>query len=444
MGRRKNKNKKRMQTSILYSTTPSIDDDFDLDNFTAQIENLMSNEKERENIINKDSVSTKTKSKIFNKKYIKDKCLSFFKNFIYLNHLLLKTIFSFLGREFVRMTAFSVLFTAIITAAGVSSFFIYRELHDSRAIQAKKMFQMENKFNEFRHIKSYQLHADWINVLNKKREQENKVFYNSISVLFEYYGGSLNCSDYDLSKKLNAFLEVQLTKTILNYSQIKPGDFLVFRTKWINGKSYNRVCIIEEYVGGVIKYLDYDNGLGTLSYSINSNDYNIEKVVECSFPIWAGINIHNGIYITRGKKLDHSGIDVLIANNDRSVLSFSDGYVITAFNNYDHSRRWEKQNTGGNYCIVKTTLYGETRYLQYLHLKNLKVRKNTKIKKGDYIGEYDDLGYSFGKHLHLAMFDKVDKNGILANPRDPLPLLFENSAFILYNKYFNYEEILRV
>jgi len=42
------------------------------------------------------------------------------------------------------------------------------------------------------------------------------------------------------------------------------------------------------------------------------------------------------------------------------------------------------------------------------------------------------------------MYESMDKFGYLQKPRDPLPLLFANSAFILYNKYFNYEEIVQI
>jgi len=442
MGRRKKKNK--VKTSILYQETPSMED-FDLDNFQSNIEKLMSDQIARKTITEQNSEIEQENISRVNKKFdIPQKITNYLKDSRATFEIVSKYLFSFFKREFARTTAFSVIFTFVVTLIASSSFFIYRELHDSREIQAKKMFRMENAFNKFRNIKPYELNTAWVNVLNKKKEVDKKPIYNSIDVIFSYYGGSLGCNDAEVSKKLDAFLEVQLTKTIVDYRMIKPGDFLVFRPKWNNNKQLDRVCIIEEYVNGVIKYLDYDNQLGTLSYSINQNDYSIEKVVECSFPVWVGINIHNGIYITRGMKIDHEGVDMLIANNNRSVLSFTDGYVVTAFSNYNHNQRWEGQNRGGNYCVIKTTLYGETRYLQYLHLKNLNVKKNTKVSKGDYLGEYDDLGYSFGKHLHLAMYESIDKYGILKNPRDPLPLLFANSAFILYNKYFNYEEILQI
>jgi len=444
MGRRKKKNK--VKTSILYQETPSMED-FDLDNFQLNIEKLMADQLAKNKIIETKSDDTDEVENIIktSKKFeVSKKILASLKGTYDTSILVLKYLSSLFKREFVRMTAFSVIFTFIVTLTASSSFFIYRELHDSREIQARKMFHMENAFNKFRNIKPYELNTSWINVLNKKKEVDKKLIYNAIDVIFSHYGGSLGCTDAEVAKKLDAFLEVQLTKIVVDYRMIKPGDFLVFRPKWNNGKQFNRVCLIEEYINGVIKYLDYDNQLGTLSYSINQNDYSIEKVVECSFPVWVGVNIHKGIYITRGMKIDHEGVDMLIASNNRSVLSFTDGEVVTAFSNYNHNQRWEGPNRGGNYCVVKTTIYGETRYLQYLHLKNMNVKKDAKVKKGDYLGEYADLGNSTGPHLHLAMYESMDKFGYLQKPRDPLPLLFANSAFILYNKYFNYEEIVQI
>ncbi len=105
-----------------------------------------------------------------------------------------------------------------------------------------------------------------------------------------------------------------------------------------------------------------------------------------------------------GKENVHDGIDVISADDDRRVYSICDGKVVYDFDDYCHMRRYEKPNTGGNMIIVTSVINGLTYHIRYLHLIKNYVSKGDMVTKGMLLGEYGDVGYSFGAHVHIDVY----------------------------------------
>lgn len=102
----------------------------------------------------------------------------------------------------------------------------------------------------------------------------------------------------------------------------------------------------------------------------------------------------------------HDGIDVISQTGDNSVFSIFDGVVVYDFDFYIHKLRFEdKKHSGGNYIIIKSILENEIYFIRYLHLLKNYLSISEVVSSGDLIGEYADVGYSFGSHLHIDAFD---------------------------------------
>jgi len=101
----------------------------------------------------------------------------------------------------------------------------------------------------------------------------------------------------------------------------------------------------------------------------------------------------------------HDGIDFVSKINDKTVYSVTDGYVVYDFDDYCHIKRYEKPNTGGNMIIVTFVYNNITYHIRYLHLIENYVAKGQAIKEGQVIGKYGDVGYSFGAHLHIDVYN---------------------------------------
>lgn len=129
------------------------------------------------------------------------------------------------------------------------------------------------------------------------------------------------------------------------------------------------------------------------------------------------ITSNYGYRILNGKKQFHDGID-WISSTDRNVLSFADGQVTYDQDWYEESKRWtDKRHSGGNMVIIKHQILGKTYFIRYLHLKFNTVSQGQIIKRGQVIGEWADVGYSFGAHLHTDAYDsgwnKIDIQALL-------------------------------
>jgi len=119
----------------------------------------------------------------------------------------------------------------------------------------------------------------------------------------------------------------------------------------------------------------------------------------------------------RGGK-PHGGIDYINTQNNISVVAIGDGKVIEDFDYYIHSKRFKEQrHSAGNMVIIKHRINGRDYFVRYLHLVKNYVKLNQNVKIGEVIGVYGDVGYSFGAHVHIDMFDGA------WNKIDPTPIL---------------------
>lgn len=121
----------------------------------------------------------------------------------------------------------------------------------------------------------------------------------------------------------------------------------------------------------------------------------------------------------KGKPQFHDGIDFV--NKDRKdtiVFAIWDGEVCLDVDYYDESKRWtDGRHSGGNFVILKHIIDGKLYYTRYMHIDKNTVTKDQKIRKGQTLGHYADVGFSYGAHLHLDMYDykwkKIDPTPVL-------------------------------
>jgi murein DD-endopeptidase MepM/ murein hydrolase activator NlpD len=102
-----------------------------------------------------------------------------------------------------------------------------------------------------------------------------------------------------------------------------------------------------------------------------------------------------------GKEDVHDGIDYISKDGDKNVFAVCNGFVAYDFDDYCEAKRHQKPNTGGNMIIITSVINNKTYHIRYLHLRKNNVVKGQFIPEGMLIGEYGDVGYSFGAHLHL-------------------------------------------
>lgn len=112
-----------------------------------------------------------------------------------------------------------------------------------------------------------------------------------------------------------------------------------------------------------------------------------------------------GYRTLQGKEQFHDGIDFVSRKNDRRVFSVGYGLVTYDKDDYNHIKRWvSRADSAGNYVIIKTKIGDKEYYVRYLHLKENHISVNEIVTEGQEIGEYADVGFSFGAHLHLDMY----------------------------------------
>ena len=124
-----------------------------------------------------------------------------------------------------------------------------------------------------------------------------------------------------------------------------------------------------------------------------------------------------------GKTGVHDGIDFISTSDSKLVFSICDGFVVYDFDDYCHLKRYEKPNTGGNMVIVTAVVNNKTYHIRYLHLIKNFVTKGQRVAEGTILGEYGDVGYSFGAHLHLDVYTYDWKSKV--NPYEVFPFLKE-------------------
>ncbi len=112
-----------------------------------------------------------------------------------------------------------------------------------------------------------------------------------------------------------------------------------------------------------------------------------------------------GPRMLNNKKEFHNGID-LISKSSRNVYNVLKGIVILDFDNYEHDKRFrDAKHSAGNYIIIMSKIESEIFYFKYIHLEKNFVSLNQNIKTGDLIGVYGDVGFSYGSHLHLTIYN---------------------------------------
>lgn len=111
----------------------------------------------------------------------------------------------------------------------------------------------------------------------------------------------------------------------------------------------------------------------------------------------------------------HDGVD-LVSSVNKNVYAAVSGVVIADRDTYDHTKRWVEGsgNSVGNRVLIKSIINGKTYYCAYYHLIDNYVSEGQEIEIGKIIGQYDDVGMSYGAHLHFMMWDA---NWKVVNPQ---------------------------
>lgn len=132
------------------------------------------------------------------------------------------------------------------------------------------------------------------------------------------------------------------------------------------------------------------------------------------------ITSNYGYRTINGENQFHDGIDYIDANGDVTVVAIADGECIYDFDKYDHAKRYNPDmvNSGGNYVILKHVLSnGLIFYSRYMHLARNVLSLGQKVKEGEEIGVYGDVGFGWGSHCHMDIFNadwqKIDPNIVL-------------------------------
>ena len=113
-----------------------------------------------------------------------------------------------------------------------------------------------------------------------------------------------------------------------------------------------------------------------------------------------------GFRILKGKPEFHKGIDLASETNFNDVLSIADGIVTYDQDDYKEALRWtDKHHSAGNMVIIRHEFRSGLYYIRYLHLGENRLYKGQKIFEGARIGDYSDVGFSFGAHLHIDAFN---------------------------------------
>lgn len=118
----------------------------------------------------------------------------------------------------------------------------------------------------------------------------------------------------------------------------------------------------------------------------------------------------------------HNGVD-FISHVDKSVYCIADGVVESDFDHYEHAKRFvERRHWSGNWVSIRhTDEKGVPYWSIYVHLAANTVQKGEVVKAGDKIGEYGNVGYSTGAHLHFSVCVQSGQKWPRVNPWLYLP-----------------------
>jgi murein DD-endopeptidase MepM/ murein hydrolase activator NlpD len=109
-----------------------------------------------------------------------------------------------------------------------------------------------------------------------------------------------------------------------------------------------------------------------------------------------------------GKQEFHPGIDIVSDSGEKTLFAIADGVIVDDKDDYNDANRWniKGKDTVGNRFVYRSIINGKIIYITYYHTAKNNVSVGDKIKKGQIIGEYGDVGYSKGAHVHLQAWDK--------------------------------------
>lgn len=106
---------------------------------------------------------------------------------------------------------------------------------------------------------------------------------------------------------------------------------------------------------------------------------------------------------------NHRGIDL---TGGKTIVAVADGKVISIKKSV---KGYSEKYSSGNYVTIA---HNNNISTVYCHMKygSITLKKNSIVKKGDYLGIIGSTGKSTGKHLHFA----VKKGKAYVNPKDYL------------------------
>ena len=133
------------------------------------------------------------------------------------------------------------------------------------------------------------------------------------------------------------------------------------------------------------------------------------------------------------RKNVHEAVDVVKKwYQADTVIAHSDGEVILVQTGKKHNPGSTGNESYGNFIKIK---HNDGYYTLYAHLKEVYVKKNQKVSRGEKIGYMGDTGNAYGVHLHFEVRNKSDKR------IDPEPYLDadlpKEERKILYQAYDN-------
>lgn len=115
--------------------------------------------------------------------------------------------------------------------------------------------------------------------------------------------------------------------------------------------------------------------------------------------------------ITNNYSSKHQAVDIVGKNNTLDyIVAHTDGVVVMSVTGKKNNKGSIGNESYGNFVKIK---HSSNYYTLYAHMKNVKVKVGSKVKKGQIIGYMSDSGNAYGKHLHF----EVMKGNKRLNPK---------------------------
>ena len=186
----------------------------------------------------------------------------------------------------------------------------------------------------------------------------------------------------------------------------KPAGKYLFEARFSDGEVFKRAIAVRakkfpKVVLGIPKEVGLDPK--GLVQKLQTEKVSIDSIVSQRTPqaFWSGAfglplydnrkitSVYGEVRITGDTEIRHLGID-FGARLGAAVAAINGGRVAKAY--YD--------TVYGNSVILD---HGEGIYSLYLHLKEIKVKAEDSLKKGQLVGTVGKSGYATSPHLHLSV-----------------------------------------